>query len=118
MATLVKILKPQLDAMPIESRIKFRNYIIRAAEDFALEKKSLLTDVSVSGNNVGVKAKLPALIKRLDEATKERGMKTALAKFMGVKLPKVSQWLSGEHEPGGETTLQLLNWVEQQERSK
>jgi len=74
--------------------------------------------VSILGNNVDVKAKLPALIKRLNEATKERGTKTALAKFIGVPLPKISQWLSGEHEPGGETTLRLLQWVEQQECQK
>ncbi len=75
-----------------------------------------LTDVSTIGNIPGVKEKLPALLKRLNEATKERGAKTALAKFMDVKLPKVSQWLSGTHKPSGETTLQLLHWVEQQER--
>ena len=81
-------------------------------------KNRPLTNVSVFGNNEGVRAILPALIKRLQEATKERGSKTALAKFMGLPLPKISQWLSGEHEPGGENTLKLLHWVEQQERQK
>ena len=84
----------------------------------AQTEKSGLTNVSVIDNNEGVKAKLPALIKRLNEATKERGTKTALAKYVGVPLPKISQWLSGEHEPGGETTLKLLHWVEQWERQK
>ena len=74
--------------------------------------------LSILGNISDVKAKLPRLIKRLNEATKERGTKTALAKFIGVPLPKISQWLAGEHEPGGETTLRLLQWVEQQERQK
>jgi transcriptional regulator with XRE-family HTH domain len=82
------------------------------------DQESLLTKVSIFGNNMGVKAKLPALIKRLNEATKERGAKTQLAKFIGVPLPKISQWLSGEHEPGGETTLKLLYWVEQRDRQK
>lgn len=81
-------------------------------------QKQGLTNVSLSGNNPSVKAQLPGLLKRLNEATKERGTKTALAKFMGVKPPNVSQWLSGEKEPGGENTLKLLHWVEQQERQK
>ena len=78
----------------------------------------MLTDVPSIGNVEGVKAKLPTLLKRLNEATRERGTKTELAKFMGVPLSKVSQWLSGKYEPSGETTLQLLHWVEQQERQK
>lgn len=75
-----------------------------------------LTDISMLGNVDSVKAQLPALIKRLNEATKERGTKTALAKFMDVSLPKISQWLSGTHAPGGENTLKLIQWVEAQER--
>jgi len=77
-----------------------------------------LTDVSKHGNNEAVKVKLPALLKRLKAATRERGTKSALAKFLGVPLPKISQWLAGTHKPGGETTLQLLGWVEQRERQK
>jgi transcriptional regulator with XRE-family HTH domain len=56
------------------------------------------------------------LLDRLNKATSQRGMKSKLAKVMGVPLSNVSQWLSGEREPGGETTLRLLRWVEQQER--
>lgn len=81
-------------------------------------KNKQLYNVPIRDNNEAVKARLPTLIKRLNEATTERGTKTALAKFMDVPLSKVSQWLSGAHEPGGETTLQLLHWVEQQERQK
>jgi len=81
-------------------------------------RDSTLTNVVLSDNIDNVKAQLPALLKRLNEMTRERGTKTALAKFMGVKLPTVSRWLSGDKEPGGETTLKLLHWVEQQERQK
>ncbi len=80
--------------------------------------KNILSHVTVSGNVENVKAKLPILLHRLNQATTERGMKSELAKFMGVPLPNVSQWLSGEREPSGETTLRLLHWVEQQERQK
>jgi transcriptional regulator with XRE-family HTH domain len=83
-----------------------------------LNKSKDLTKVVLSDNVKNVKEQLPALLKRLNEATRERGTKTALAKFMGVKLPTISRWLSGEKEPGGETTLRLLHWVEQQERKQ
>jgi hypothetical protein len=87
--------------------------------DASLEfSKIVLPVVTASGNYEGVKAKLQSLLERLNKATAERGMKSELAKFMGVPLPNVSQWLSGEREPGGETTLRLLHWVEQQERQK
>lgn len=81
-------------------------------------KKKGLTVVSESVNNIDVTPKLPSLLKRLKEATAQRGKKSALAEFLGVSLVQVSQWLSGDREPGGETTLRLLQWVEQQERQK
>jgi transcriptional regulator with XRE-family HTH domain len=58
------------------------------------------------------------LLDRLNKATSQRGMKSKLAKVMGVPLANISQWLSGVREPGGETTLKLLHWVEQQERQQ
>lgn len=82
------------------------------------ETKKLFDYVSEVRNIEEVKAKFPDLLERLKKITQERGKKTALAKFLGVKLSRVSQWLSGEYEPGGETTLQMLQWVEQQERQK
>ena len=79
-------------------------------------KKTVLTDITVSDKHAAVKSPMANLLDRLNEATIQRGMKSTLAKFMGVPLANVSQWLSGEREPGGETTLRLLHWVEQQER--
>ncbi|MEI9863029.1 MAG: hypothetical protein WDN00_00415 [Limisphaerales bacterium] len=61
---------------------------------------------------------LPKLIKRLNDATKNRGSKSALAEWLGVHRQSVTDWLSGKQEPGGEITLRLLQWVEQQERKK
>ena len=55
-------------------------------------------------------------MKRLNDATTARGVRAELAKHMGVALPKVSQWLAGTLEPSSETTLELLQWVEQRER--
>jgi hypothetical protein len=72
-----------------------------------------LTHVIVSGNVSSVKAKrqLPGFLKELREATKERGMKSALAGFLGVPLVNVSQWLAGAREPGGEYVLQMKEWL-------
>jgi hypothetical protein len=78
--------------------------------------KKDLTNVSELVNVGSVKAQGPNLLERLKKATQERGKKSALAKFLGVPLVRVSQWLSGDREPGGETTLKMLHWVEQQER--
>ena|ERR1044071_2689736 len=74
-----------------------------------------LPNISESVNHLDVKAQLPNLLERLRKATAARGTKSALAKYLKVPLASVSQWLSGEREPGGETTLRLLQWVEQQE---
>lgn len=58
------------------------------------------------------------LIKRLKIATAFPGMKGKLAADMKVPRPRVSEWLTGKKEPGGDTTLRLLKWVERQERAK
>jgi transcriptional regulator with XRE-family HTH domain len=77
--------------------------------------KNAFDNVSESAKLYPVKALLPGLLERLKEATKERGKKTALAKFLGVPLSNVSQYLAGDREPGGETTLKMLYWVEHPE---
>jgi DNA-binding transcriptional regulator YiaG len=61
---------------------------------------------------------LPKLIERLKRATEARGSKAELAAWLGVHRQSVTDWLSGKQEPGGEITLRLLTWVEQQERQK
>ncbi|HEX5218247.1 MAG TPA: helix-turn-helix transcriptional regulator [Verrucomicrobiae bacterium] len=83
-----------------------------------IARNAKLDTVTASGNSPDVKPTMPALLGRLNKATAAFGMKSKLAKYMGVPLPNVSQWLSGEREPSGETTLRLLHWVEQQERKK
>ena len=73
-----------------------------------------LTDVTESDKNPPMT--MQALLQRLRRATSKRGMKTRLAKVMGVPLANVSQWLSGVREPSGETTLRLLRWLQLHER--
>ena len=86
------------------------------AQNIPTEEKKELQKVSDSGNVSEVKLEYPNLLKRLERTTSKRGKKTELAKFLGVSLIQVSQWLSGDRMPGGETTLRLLRWVEQEER--
>jgi transcriptional regulator with XRE-family HTH domain len=81
-------------------------------------KKPHLTDVYALVNNETVKHEMPSLLGRLKSATSKRGKKSELAEYLGVQLAAVSQWLSSKREPGGEITLKLLHWVEQQERQK
>lgn len=81
-------------------------------------QKNSLRNVSDYVNLASVKPQMPNFLDRLKKMTAERGKKTALAKFLGVPLASVSQWLSGDREPGGERTLRMLRWVEQQERQK
>ncbi|HWC59394.1 MAG TPA: helix-turn-helix transcriptional regulator [Verrucomicrobiae bacterium] len=86
----------------------------------SLLESAPLTNVHVSANTPRVKAQWPILKRRLQVATSEiDGGKTRLAEFLGVKLASVSQWLTDNknaREPGAETTLQMLRWVELQER--
>lgn len=82
-------------------------------------QNTLLTETETSAKVSGdVKKQLPSLLERLKKATKETGKMSALADYLKVPLASVSRWLSGAREPGGEITLKMLNWVEQQERQK
>jgi len=83
------------------------------------DTKTELDYVHASVNSGEVKAQWPLLKKRLQKAAKPPGLKSKLAEFLGVKLASVSQWLSdsdSQREPGAETTLQMLKWVELQEQ--
>lgn len=79
-------------------------------------QKSQLTNKADSLTFTGMKPVLPKLIERLKRATAERGKKSELAIWLGVHRQCVTDWLSGKQEPGGEITLKMLRWVEQQER--
>jgi DNA-binding transcriptional regulator YiaG len=79
--------------------------------------RRLTIDVNARTTGI-VSPALPKLIERLKRATEARGRKTELAAWLKVPRQSVTDWLSNRQEPGGETTLQLLHWVEQQERKK
>jgi hypothetical protein len=85
--------------------------------DVRPEKKDLL-NVSESVNLLSMDQQMPQLLIRLKAVTEDRGAKSELAKWLGVPLASLSQWLAGTREPGGENTLKLLQWVEQHEGKK
>ena len=77
-----------------------------------------LTSISLKSKEWGVKSEVKKLIERVKRKASARGAKLQLARALGVAPARISEWLSGEKEPGGEYTLKLLHWVEQQERQK
>jgi len=89
---------------------------ILALDEYSPEND--LTNKADSLTTGDVQPVLPKLIKRLRRATEARGKKSELADWLGVHRQMVTDWLSGKQEPGGETTLRLLHWVEQQECKK
>jgi transcriptional regulator with XRE-family HTH domain len=74
--------------------------------------------VTSLGNTGGVNSEISKLIVRLKRATSKPGSKAALARFLGVERPRISEYLSGEKEPGGNNALLILQWVQEQERQK
>lgn len=102
-------------SLPATARL-FWNDVYTRVQLVKFGRNPDLTDAETSARSVSAKAQLPELLERLKKATAEPGKKTALAAFLKVPLASISRWLSGEREPGGEVTLQLLRWVELQER--
>ena len=122
--------KVYLEALPRDSRelidarmdgmewVEMRSKVIASLPTGEGWNKNNLTDAESLDNNSDVKSPLPAFLERIKKASSATGKKSELAKFLGAPLASVSRWLSGEREPGGEITLKMLKWVEQQERQK
>jgi transcriptional regulator with XRE-family HTH domain len=61
------------------------------------------------------RAKLDALIRKVNRLADEYGKKAALAKYLSISRQQLNAWLSGEREPSGGITLHLLEWVTAEE---
>lgn len=64
-------------------------------------------------------AELQQLLSRARKATAKAGKRTELARYLEVKLQRVSEWLSLDKDapkPGGEYTLQIQRWVALEEQ--
>lgn len=84
--------------------------------DGTVVEKQLLTEVTSERKHAGM-TEMDRLIVRLKNALGDRKM-GLLASQLGVPLPRLSEWFNRRVIPSGEKTLQLLNWVEQEERRK
>lgn len=72
-----------------------------------------LTVGSLKSNTMDVKSEIDKLIERVKHKASKPGAKAELARMLDVDPARVSEWLSGKKEPGGEYTLRLLKWVGQ-----
>jgi len=82
----------------------------------AADEKKKLTDSSLKGILRGVKSPLQVLLARVARATAaQRGKQAALAAFLKVSPSRVSEWVRGVKEPGGDYALRLLSWVTAEE---
>jgi len=79
-----------------------------------------LTPVTDSGNSPAVLNEIKKLRARLNRVCEPRGSgkQKELAAFLGVSMPRISEWLAGRREPSGETALRMFAWVEDQEKTK
>ena len=59
-------------------------------------------------------SEIKKLMARVKRKAERPGAKAELARALGVKPPRISEWLSGSKEPGGEYALRLLKWVGQE----
>ena len=75
--------------------------------------KTFLTSNSLKSNNADVKTEIQKLIERVKRKASKPGAKADLARTLHVAPARISEWLNGDKEPGGDYTLKLLNWVEQ-----
>ena len=80
------------------------------------DQKKDLTVGSLKSNSEGVKSEIEKLIELVKGKASKPGAKAELARTLGVAPARISEWLSGEKEPGGEYTLKLLHWVKSPER--
>lgn len=82
---------------------------------FDAEQKYRLTSSSLKSNNADVQSEIQKLMERVKRKSSMPGAKADLARKLGVAPARISEWLSGAKEPGGDYTLRLLRWVSQQE---
>jgi transcriptional regulator with XRE-family HTH domain len=119
-ATLAGMFKSVMEALPAHLVWPYYSHLLAASNQFQSDHadesaKSQLTPASTSATLPSVKSQLESLLVTLNRLAKAPGKKTELADFLGAPLASVSRWLSGKRDPGGETTLRLLEWVQAEE---
>jgi transcriptional regulator with XRE-family HTH domain len=74
--------------------------------------KESLTEISLKSKTADMKSEMQKLLHKVKAKASRPGGKSQLANELGVAPARVSEWLAGKKEPGGEYTLRLLKWVE------
>ena len=82
-----------------------------------IDDETGLPDVTTKDNFQFVVPTFEELKARLNRITAVRGKKAELARYLGVRKPQVSVWLSekGDRVPSGDKTLLMLAWVQAEE---
>ncbi len=76
--------------------------------------KTDLTELSLKSNNAFVKSKMSEIEKLIEDVKRKAqkpGARAELARELGVAPARISEWLSGKKEPGGDYALRLQKWV-------
>lgn len=81
------------------------------AKTFAEAELALTVNSLKRNSGSEVKTEIQKLIERVNRKASMPGAKAKLARALGVAPARVSEWLSGEKEPGGNYTLILQKWV-------
>jgi DNA-binding transcriptional regulator YiaG len=114
LANVLDFIRTNGEAKTEEQKLSFANALSDVCFRMMGDSGKPLTEVNKTETMQPMTMK--ALLARVRKATAERGEKSKLARSLGVSVANVSQWLSGDREPSGETTLKLLHWVEEHER--
>lgn len=92
--------------------------VLLAPEHAAVDPNASLTRITQKRDTPAVRSEIETLVTRANRIAAKVGKKAELARFLCVPRQRVSEWLSGKTCPGGETTLRLLKWVEEEERNQ
>lgn len=63
----------------------------------------------------GMPSQVKSLMERIRTATSQHGAKRQLCERLKIRQSRLSEWITGMHEPNAETALQLLVWVQAEE---
>ena len=101
------------DLLPLLAQAPDNSGVIKEASE-----EQGLTSGSLKGNSECVTSEITKLIERVKRQAEKPGSRAQLARLLDVAPARITEWLKGKKEPGGNYTLRLLRWVEEQEQKK
>jgi transcriptional regulator with XRE-family HTH domain len=128
MENVIQLIQANIIDLDDDKKLAFALAVERAAFSFLLgqagqgQKEGLTESSDFRKTSGDMKRTLKKLLEDVRRLTEPVGMKAQLAEWLTkrnrreVPQARVSEWLSGKHDPSGETTLQLLDWVEEMKR--